>query len=51
MRDVESDHEKTFGARKGEPEQWMAVAATHDRRTLRGYWEGGELTLGKSLGL
>lgn len=29
----------------------MAVATTHDLPTLRGYWESGDLTLGKSLGL
>lgn len=29
----------------------MAVATTHDLPTLRGYWENGDLTLGKSLGL
>lgn len=29
----------------------MAVAATHDLPTLRGYWESGDLTLGKTLGL
>jgi 4-alpha-glucanotransferase len=29
----------------------MAVATTHDLPTLRGYWESGDLTLGKTLGL
>ena len=29
----------------------MAVATTHDLPTLRGYWESGDLTLGKALGL
>nr|WP_318383384.1 4-alpha-glucanotransferase [uncultured Enterobacter sp.] len=33
------------------PVQSMAVATTHDLPTLRGYWEGGDLTLGKTLGL
>ncbi|MGL4114982.1 4-alpha-glucanotransferase, partial [Escherichia coli] len=43
--------EKTFRAPKAYPEQSMAVAATHDLPTLRGYWESGDLTLGKTLGL
>ena len=47
----ENDHEKTFRAPKAYPEQSMAVAATHDLPTLRGYWECGDLTLGKTLGL
>ncbi|MGU3525537.1 4-alpha-glucanotransferase [Enterobacteriaceae bacterium C23F] len=47
----ESDHEKTFRAPKAYPEQSMAVATTHDLPTLRGYWESGDLTLGKTLGL
>ncbi|MDG2913850.1 4-alpha-glucanotransferase, partial [Vibrio parahaemolyticus] len=47
----ENDHEKTFRAPKAYPEQSMAVAATHDLPTLRGYWESGDLTLGKTLGL
>lgn len=29
----------------------MAVAAIYDLLTLRGYWECGDLTLGKILGL
>lgn len=47
----ENDHEKTFRAPQTYPEQSMAVATTHDLPTLRGYWESGDLTLGKSLGL
>ncbi|WP_061707655.1 4-alpha-glucanotransferase [Pseudenterobacter timonensis] len=47
----ENDHEKTFRAPKAYPEQSMAVATTHDLPTLRGYWESGDLTLGKTLGL
>ena len=47
----ESDHAKTFRAPKAYPEQSMAVATTHDLPTLRGYWESGDLTLGKTLGL
>lgn len=47
----ENDHEKTFRAPKAYPEQSMAVAATHDLPTLRGYWESGDLALGKTLGL
>lgn len=47
----ENDYEKTFCLLKAYPEQSMAVAATHDLPTLRGYWESGDLTLGKTLGL
>jgi len=47
----ESDHEKTVRAPEAWPAQSMAVAATHDLPTLRGYWESGDLTLGKTLGL
>ncbi|WP_342323238.1 4-alpha-glucanotransferase [Kosakonia sp. BYX6] len=47
----ESDHEKTFRAPQAYPAQSMAVATTHDLPTLRGYWESGDLTLGKTLGL
>ncbi len=47
----ESDHEKTVRAPDAWPAQSMAVAATHDLPTLRGYWESGDLTLGKTLGL
>lgn len=47
----ENDHEKTFRAPKAYPEQSMAVATTHDLPTLRGYWDSGDLTLGKTLGL
>ena len=44
----ENDHEKTFRAPQAYPEQSMAVATTHDLPTLRGYWESGDLTLGKT---
>ncbi len=47
----ENDHEKTFRAPQAYPAQSMAVATTHDLPTLRGYWESGDLTLGKTLGL
>lgn len=47
----ENDHEKQFRAPKAWPVQSMAVATTHDLPTLRGYWESGDLTLGKTLGL
>ena len=47
----ESDHEKTFRTPQTYPPQSMAVATTHDLPTLRGYWESGDLTLGKTLGL
>ena len=40
-----------FRAPQAYPEQSMAVATTHDLPTLRGYWESGDLTLGKTLGL
>ncbi|KFC77333.1 4-alpha-glucanotransferase [Buttiauxella agrestis] len=47
----EHDQEKQFRAPKSWPKQSMAVATTHDLPTLRGYWESGDLTLGKTLGL
>ncbi len=47
----ENDSDKTFRAPKAYPEQSMAVATTHDLPTLRGYWESGDLTLGRALGL
>lgn len=47
----ENDHEKHYRAPKAYPVQSMAVATTHDLPTLRGYWESGDLTLGKTLGL
>ena len=47
----ENDHEKNFRTPKAYPEQSMAVAATHDLPTLKGYWDSGDLTLGKALGL
>ena len=47
----EHDSEKQFRAPKAWPKQSMAVATTHDLPTLRGYWESGDLTLGKTLGL
>lgn len=43
--------DKVFHAPKAWPAQSMAVATTHDLPTLRGYWESGDLTLGKMLGL
>ena len=46
----ENDHEKNFRAPKAYPEQSMAVATTHDLPTLRGYWDSGDLTLGKNAG-
>lgn len=47
----EHDNEKQFRSPKTWPKQSMAVATTHDLPTLRGYWESGDLTLGKTLGL
>lgn len=43
--------DKVFHAPEAWPAQSMAVATTHDLPTLRGYWESGDLTLGKTLGL
>ncbi len=47
----EHDNEKQFRSPKSWPKQSMAVATTHDLPTLRGYWESGDLALGKTLGL
>lgn len=47
----EHDGEKQFKAPASWPRQSMAVATTHDLPTLRGYWNSGDLTLGKTLGL
>ncbi|VFS31231.1 4-alpha-glucanotransferase [Escherichia coli] len=46
----ENDHEKTFRSPKAYPEQSMAVAATHDLPTLRGYWESGRSNAGQNPG-
>ncbi|MCX2944502.1 4-alpha-glucanotransferase, partial [Rahnella perminowiae] len=47
------EHDKNF--RYHPPEDYvsqaMATVTTHDLPTLRGYWEGGDLTLGASLGI
>ena len=47
----ENDASKHYREPKAWPVQAMAVATTHDLPTLRGYWESGDLTLGKTLGL
>lgn len=47
----ENDHRKIFRAPKDYPPQSMAVATTHDLPTLRGWWQSGDLALGKKLGL
>lgn len=47
----EGDGHNGFRAPEDYPAQSMAVATTHDLPTLRGYWESGDLTLGKTLGL
>lgn len=47
----EHDKANQFKAPSAWPVQSMAVAATHDLPTLRGYWERGDLELGESLGL
>lgn len=47
------EHDKNFLYRPPEKyvAQAMATVTTHDLPTLRGYWEGGDLTLGASLGV
>ncbi|MBF7996710.1 4-alpha-glucanotransferase [Rahnella laticis] len=47
------EHDKTFTYRPPENYvvQAMATVTTHDLPTLRGYWEGGDLTLGATLGV
>ena len=47
------EHDKTFTYRPPQDyvAQAMATVTTHDLPTLRGYWEGGDLTLGESLGV
>ncbi len=47
------EHDKHFVYRPPEDyvSQAMATVTTHDLPTLRGYWEGGDLTLGASLGV
>ncbi len=47
----EHDAEKQFRAPQSYPVQAMATITTHDLPTLRGYWQSGDLTLGKQLGL
>ncbi|UMX65758.1 hypothetical protein MJ588_26455 [Klebsiella pneumoniae] len=52
MLDFESDAEKTCSARRRctRSNQWLWRRRT-TCPTLRGYWESGDLTLGKALGL
>ncbi|WP_439291914.1 MULTISPECIES: 4-alpha-glucanotransferase [Rahnella] len=47
------EHDKNYVYRPPEDyvPQAMATVTTHDLPTLRGYWEGGDLTLGASLGV
>ena len=47
------EHDKNYVYRPPEDyvSQAMATVTTHDLPTLRGYWEGGDLTLGASLGV
>ena len=47
----ERDSENQFRAPQSYPVQAMATITTHDLPTLRGYWQSGDLTLGKTLGL
>ncbi|AHG19998.1 4-alpha-glucanotransferase [Chania multitudinisentens RB-25] len=47
----ERDNESQFRAPQSYPVQAMATITTHDLPTLRGYWQSGDLTLGKTLGL
>ncbi len=47
----ERDEESNFRAPQSYPVQAMATITTHDLPTLRGYWQGDDLALGKTLGL
>jgi 4-alpha-glucanotransferase len=47
----ERDVENNFRAPQSYPVQAMATITTHDLPTLRGYWQGDDLALGKKLGL
>ncbi len=47
----ERDAENNFRAPQSYPVQAMATITTHDLPTLRGYWQGDDLALGKKLGL
>ncbi len=47
----ENDHEKTFRAPKAYPSSRWRLRRHMSLPTLRGYWESGDLTLGKTLGL
>ncbi|MCI4236509.1 4-alpha-glucanotransferase [Dickeya dianthicola] len=47
----EKDQHDRFRAPDEYPPRSMATITTHDLATLRGYWQGVDLTLGKDLGL
>lgn len=47
----EQDQHGRFRAPQDYPPRSMATITTHDLATLRGYWQGVDLTLGKDLGL
>ncbi|WJY14751.1 4-alpha-glucanotransferase [Pectobacteriaceae bacterium CE90] len=47
----EKDKQNRFRAPEDYPRRSMATITTHDLATLRGYWQGVDLTLGKDLGL
>lgn len=47
----EQEKNGAYRAPKNYVTQAMATVTTHDLPTLRGYWEGGDLTLGESLGI
>ncbi|EMH4164605.1 4-alpha-glucanotransferase [Pluralibacter gergoviae] len=47
----ENEPKKGFRKPSAWLEQAMAVATTHDLPTLRGWWDSGDLSLGKTLGL
>ncbi|ANE75146.1 4-alpha-glucanotransferase [Dickeya solani] len=47
----EKDQHDRFRAPDAYPPRSMATITTHDLATLRGYWQGVDLTLGKDLGL
>ncbi|WP_027710698.1 4-alpha-glucanotransferase [Dickeya chrysanthemi] len=47
----EKDQQDRFRTPDEYPPRSMATITTHDLATLRGYWQGVDLTLGKDLGL
>lgn len=47
----EQESDDRYRAPSAWPRQSMASATTHDLPTLRGFWSGGDLTLGEALGV